>query len=243
VRHIKSCASGRPVSVRQKSCRQCSITKTKCDLDRPTCSRCTLKGASCEYLTGDQSGKPGNVVAGKASEELTNKSQSTQGFAISPTNTLMSTALGHTTSPVSLLYLEYEPSNLTTGSLYGSSDSANSAGSTAINSPDTFSDSWLTSTLPSADTTPPLTKHSMELVFRILRSWPRMMAKGFQLPPIFHHSVDLQKTLLIPLANCFTLVKMWDGQSEGANSIVQNTIIKEMETLFSQVCVESLYLS
>ena len=31
-----------------------------------------------------------------------------------------------------------------------------------------------------------LANHSMELILRVFRTWPQMLAEGFQLPSIFH---------------------------------------------------------
>ncbi|KAE8445698.1 hypothetical protein EG329_012996 [Mollisiaceae sp. DMI_Dod_QoI] len=95
-------------------------------------------------------------------------------------------------------------------------------------------DPWLLASLQSQDTTPPLAKHSMQTLLRVFRSWPGMLAKGFQLPPIFHYSTkekEKEKSFPLPLANCCTLVKMWYGQHEGSNAIVQDTILKEMKTI------------
>jgi hypothetical protein len=60
-----------------------------------------------------------------------------------------------------------------------------------------------------------------------------MILKGFQLPPIFHHTaVPLEKPLPQLLSNCFTLAKMWDGQVEGSSEMVQETLLKEGEDDF-----------
>jgi hypothetical protein len=58
-----------------------------------------------------------------------------------------------------------------------------------------------------------LLHHSMEFIFRVLRSWPRMLAGEFQNPPADpSHSDCRYKRLPMPLAKCFTLVKMWHGR-------------------------------
>jgi hypothetical protein len=77
-----------------------------------------------------------------------------------------------------------------------------------------------------------LANHSMELIFRVLRSWPRMLAEDFQLPPIFHSThITPNKTLPAPLANCITLAKMWHGQCEGAEEMVRKTILRELDSI------------
>jgi hypothetical protein len=81
--------------------------------------------------------------------------------------------------------------------------------------------------------------NSMELILRVLRSWPGMLAEGFQLPPLFHHSqfsawADGPTDETPELANCITIAKMWHGQKAGAEILVQDTVIREADMLLSQ---------
>ncbi|KAL2073435.1 hypothetical protein VTL71DRAFT_10759 [Oculimacula yallundae] len=91
-------------------------------------------------------------------------------------------------------------------------------------------DQWASSLLAPV-MTPPLVQHSMETLLRAIRTWPRILCKGFQLPPMFHHSI-LSTDVSLPLANCCTLVKMWEGQFAGTNTIVHDTVMTEIKTLF-----------
>jgi hypothetical protein len=91
-----------------------------------------------------------------------------------------------------------------------------------------------------------LTRNSMELIFRVMRTWPRMIAEAFQYPPVFHFSQlkeggEGNTSLPLPLAKCFTLAKMWHGCCEGAEDIVRSTILKEVTYLLDQVCSKSLH--
>jgi hypothetical protein len=84
-------------------------------------------------------------------------------------------------------------------------------------------------------TTPVLTTHSMQTLFRCLRTWPRMIAKGILSPPIIHHTVTPVSLMPTALARCYTLVKMWDGQCPGTGSMVMDAIMKEVQTLMDTV--------
>jgi hypothetical protein len=76
----------------------------------------------------------------------------------------------------------------------------------------------------------------MQLIFRVLKSWPKMLAEEFQLPPLFHSTHITQgKTLPLPLAKCITLTKMWHGQCEGAEEMVRKTILGELDNIVNQV--------
>jgi hypothetical protein len=100
------------------------------------------------------------------------------------------------------------------------------------------------------DSTPPLAKHSMEVLLRVMKTWPKILAKEFQPPPLLHTSqmnhiltsqnprvlqVEPAQPVPQPLANCFTLAKMWAGQCEGASGIVTEAVTKEMHSLFDKV--------
>ena len=108
---------------------------------------------------------------------------------------------------------------------------------TSVISPEmTVGDDWILPLLPLADTTPPLVRHSMEVLLRVLRTWPRILAKEFELPPMIHTSQISRGIIPQPLANCFALCKMWAGQYDGASEIVKDTVLKEMKFLFDRVC-------
>lgn len=96
-------------------------------------------------------------------------------------------------------------------------------------------DPWYMTSLNTQETTPPLAKHSMQVLLRVFRTWPCMVAKGFQYPPIFHHSMIVGKCASLPLANCCTLIKMWYGQHDGASAMVQETITKEIRNIIRDV--------
>ncbi|KAJ5087576.1 hypothetical protein N7456_011192 [Penicillium angulare] len=80
-----------------------------------------------------------------------------------------------------------------------------------------------------------LANHSMELIFRVFRTWPQMLAEGFQLPPMFHSTqLTSQAKLPRPLATCITLAKMWHGQCSGAEDIVRATIHQELAQVITK---------
>lgn len=90
-----------------------------------------------------------------------------------------------------------------------------------------------------------LTFYIVDTLFRAFRSWPRMLAKGIQLPPIIHlfqlccdGKKDLGKEVAMPnhIARCITLCKMWVGQAEGSGQIVQDAIRGEAECILAKVC-------
>lgn len=81
-----------------------------------------------------------------------------------------------------------------------------------------------------------LATHSMELLFRVLRTWPKMLAGEFQVPALFHpNQITHDKQLPPALANCITLTKLWHGKREGAEEMVRRTILGELESIVDPV--------
>ncbi|KAI3324305.1 hypothetical protein HD806DRAFT_494690 [Xylariaceae sp. AK1471] len=88
---------------------------------------------------------------------------------------------------------------------------------------------------------PELVEHSMETLFRAFRSWPRMLAKGIQLPPTIHffQFCDGERDIggvgtPKHLARCITLCKMWVGQAEDSGQIVQDAVRGEVESILAK---------
>jgi hypothetical protein len=89
--------------------------------------------------------------------------------------------------------------------------------------------------LPPVQETPDLIRHSMEYIFRILRTWPRMVAKGVQLPPIIHPLQGPSPDGSKRLSNCFAVARMWYGQLPGTRELVQDTARGEIREILSSV--------
>lgn len=124
----------------------------------------------------------------------------------------------------------------TTDSLIGRGfESAQDSSESTPRSLDFRVDDWFLFNPSPSSFAPPLAKHSMETLLRVIRTWPSMLAKELQTPPILHSSHVCAETRLKPLANCTTITKMWAGQSTGASEIVRQTVLQELRTLLGQV--------
>lgn len=72
-------------------------------------------------------------------------------------------------------------------------------------------------------------------IFRVLRSWPRMLAKGFQLPPIIH-LLQFKEGTPRPLANCIALCKIWSGQCDASvGPGIGGAVTEELEIILNKV--------
>ncbi|KLJ05494.1 hypothetical protein EMPG_11028 [Blastomyces silverae] len=245
VRHTKKCVDGRPPVVRQKACRECSAAKTRCDLRRPTCSRCTLRNTICRYPTypaGPGIGVESHGFPQKDNQKPTSPLHGHVRFEADPLRggfnpevefpTPESETLDfHSILPPDLGVLENELSAVFDG--YTDVDSLNYNYALIRNMPDPSSGEGvqITPSTPTPACALGLTRHTMQTLFRIAQTWPRMMAKDTQLPPIIHPKQVSDGNIPEPLANCFALVKMWHGQPNGGASIVQQTVRREMQAI------------
>jgi hypothetical protein len=221
---------------RQKACRQCSASKLRCDLQHPSCGRCQARVLRCEFISR------GSIAASASiqddalgtdehlhidGDEVNESASSSTLTHHAPPGDDTSEAV---TSPVAEPDAEInEPRHSPDFALQG------------IASRLVISDHRRQVLLGNAPNTPRsdvVVKHTMHFVIRVLKSWPRLMAAHdtAQLPPIIHR-LQLSDGIPTPLANCYTLVKMWAGHADGSRSLVRNTILQEVRRLLDEVCV------
>lgn len=96
---------------------------------------------------------------------------------------------------------------------------------------------WLAGVLPS--TSPKLVKSllpaTVRYSYRVLKTYPMMMLQPGGLPPIIHPLQISGQETPAPLANCLSLVRLWEGHVEGSESIVTTTVKNEIDKLYEEV--------
>ncbi|TFK54876.1 hypothetical protein OE88DRAFT_1653418 [Heliocybe sulcata] len=94
---------------------------------------------------------------------------------------------------------------------------------------------WLDQILASADQKP---KHisplAVNYISRVFKTYPKMMLHPGGLPPIIHPMQAEGSEIPVPLANCLSLVRMWENRARGSDGITTQTIKWEMERLFRE---------
>ncbi|KAG0649493.1 Ergochrome cluster transcriptional regulator [Hyphodiscus hymeniophilus] len=249
IRHLKWCGKPAPTHVRQKACRSCVVSRARCSLERPACSRCASRGEDCKYYVPNGiDSKFENVPRSSTQPQRVPRDPRPQD--VLPTlqnlpylpNGLLGVNDTVLKSPTFQALDSCDASLEEVCAADGSSScEADTPTTTAGDTPPNpvLSNDWMIPFLsePSlCDTTPLLAKHSMKTLLRLFRTWPRMIVKGFQLPPIFHPSMATSENALTqPLSNCFAIVRMWDGQSDGASGIVMETVLKETKIIFTNI--------
>src|SRR5690242_12903407 len=92
---------------------------------------------------------------------------------------------------------------------------------------------WLLDPQNSTFQIPSLTRQSMQTLLRIIKTWPRMLAKGFQTPPFLHTTQINPETVLQPMISCTAITIAWSSQTAQSTHSVRESILFEMRHLFS----------
>ncbi|KAI1422016.1 hypothetical protein F5Y12DRAFT_765194 [Xylaria sp. FL1777] len=335
VRHVRGCTLEPRPSARQKSCRNCIIAKSRCDLQRPECSRCNSRNIPCAYArparamgSRDYGHTVNSDSVTSANRDLdsgcslinpelsltanatTIAASDTSGTAyadcVANFTSLPSAGPAHnclvpdlfqsgpvdildaTSSSESAFHSAYSSCGTTgthathntqghhsTGSCSGTLEAqleldSGSPGvgvnpaatpreilgyvdsfcpklmTTSAATPDAAVaiDPWILSLAakPLLPDPPCLVEHSAQTLFRAFRSWPRMLAKGVQLPPIIHPlqfcagDVGVGGEIKMPrfIGRCVTLCKMWVGQAEDSGQVVECAVRGEAETILAK---------
>ena len=168
-------------------------------MQRPCCSRCTSRSLPCKYHeyprenTSPKTSPVENPVA-VVDNALPNPGSRTLPTGLQSNQLLLNPFFGIDDPALNeVIHQDPDSTGANCEETYGSSTCGSDTLTTAVNTPEIsgLNNDWLISLLPQpshSDTTPPLAKHSMQVLFRFFRTWPRMIVKGFQMPPIFHQS-------------------------------------------------------
>ncbi|KAJ7468697.1 hypothetical protein FB451DRAFT_1257030 [Mycena latifolia] len=93
---------------------------------------------------------------------------------------------------------------------------------------------WLDALIPPPGHTPKnLSSGAVRYMSRVLKTYPKIMLKAHEpLPPIIHpHQPNVAQP---PLANCRSLLRMWEAKATGSESMVRHTVRREMGKLFEE---------
>ena len=75
---------------------------------------------------------------------------------------------------------------------------------------------------------------TLQYISRVLSTYPRYMLRDGGIPPIIHHT-QVVGQMPQALANCYSLVRMWEQAVPGSEAMVVDTLEKEMERLAEEV--------
>jgi hypothetical protein len=241
---------------RKKACQQCTTAKVRCDLKRPQCSRCGTRRTACTYAaarptvdhapTGaresNRVGHPinGEIVTisadvprpsiGAGFQESATPFRQTEPFRNPGNRDPQDHISPYSTSPA----CDQEHNE------YWTSGSLNFVNLSLVCTvdPTRIRNRWLADFIPSlTDRIKIYPPGLTSFISRVLKTYPTMLLRKGQLPPFIHPALLAGPDIPTPLANCISLVRLWDGQVRGSETIVYETIKKEMERLYHEVCI------
>jgi Fungal Zn(2)-Cys(6) binuclear cluster domain len=245
---------------RKKACSQCSQAKARCGLEKPFCSRCQTRRLLCQYDTAIEAQPNGKSGGGAALQSETSTGSTSvdvtdvtarlnprpivfDGSALAESCAFSSVAdsgVGVSPGPFDTGFIPVgthqtrrrcPEAHLTLNDLeFTDLDLVCTVDSNRIRS------RWLESFLPTHSQKPKLllpgTLHFLSGVFR---TYPQILLKTSSPHPLIHASQLTGPKIATPLANCLMLTRMWEGQVQGGEAIMQETIQREMRRLFEEV--------
>ncbi|KAF7587820.1 hypothetical protein BBP40_006672 [Aspergillus hancockii] len=226
-------SSQRPA--RKKACSNCTKSKVRCSLEKPACSRCRSTGRICEYLASalarDSPSAAGTFTVDPGA------SHSGASIFATPRLDPMPISLPYVPTPSSTAW---SPASQLRRTVAGGWRDGDGLDFTTVDlapnaNAEDIRDRWLRPYIP-----PPLGQDEVPKVYhpstlqyisRVLSTYPRRMLEDRAVPPIIHAAQIEGKEMPPALANCYSLVRMWEQAVPGSETMVTSTLEKEMERL------------
>jgi len=234
---------------RKKACEPCALGKVRCDQRRPYCTRCNARGLICIYTipeppvqSAQSSLQTESPQVNQSYVQTTYSSPATasndSGFASSSISTFNIPSAGRLEPRPTIDHIIEQRDSQSKESTYWSGSPIDFSNLNLVCNldPTKIRDRWLGDFVPSfndkAKEHPPNLIH---FVTRVFKTYPNMLLRRGRLPPYIHPSQLAGTSIPTPLANCLSLVSLWDGQVRGGEAFVHEVVKKEMERLYIQV--------
>ena len=231
---------------RKKACQQCSVAKVRCDHKKPQCTRCESRRINnCDYAASQRHlaqpvGQSEFYVP--RTYDAPEYAVGDRSMRLSSQNTPNSSDSGFvTSSSISLNGPENARSGQTHGAppnIYWPTGALNFANVDLICTVDStkIGNRWIGDFMSAFDRRVKNHPPSITLfISRVLKTYPAILLRAGNLPPFIHSSQMSGFELPTPLANCLSLVRMWDSQVRGSENMVREIIRNEMSRLYEGV--------
>ncbi|PYH99764.1 hypothetical protein BO71DRAFT_468027 [Aspergillus ellipticus CBS 707.79] len=229
---------------RKKACQSCTRSKVRCDLERPACSRCRSLDRPCEY--------PSHPVFSNPRVEP-NYAVQTSSVERDPDLSILGTSGLEQPSgmPIAVPYgLESpiwtppsQPRRQVTRNVRREGLDFENIDLVPRENAEDIRDRWLRPYIlpPLGRDEVPKAYHpfTLQYISMVLSTYPRSMLKDGDTPPIVHQMQIVEQRMSRALANCYSLVRMWEQAAVGSETLVVDTVEKEMERLANET--PSLY--
>ncbi|KAH8688978.1 hypothetical protein BGW36DRAFT_402045 [Talaromyces proteolyticus] len=242
----------KPRPPRRKACSSCAKSKVRCSLEKPGCSRCRLTDRNCVYeTTASTSEQPDSRLAQGGLEvefgrlDYLNVSSFTGPLSASAalqTPLSPSDAGAPSRSPVENT-IWCPPTQQSQGQSprrtprnnelhFGEIDLTPSSEADDIRA--RWIRPYFATTLERTEIQKVVLPYTIQFIKRILRTYPRNMLKDGHVPPIIHHTQVKGNEIPRTLANCYSIVRMWEHAVPGSEEMVMSTLRREMDRLASE---------
>ena len=220
---------------RQKSCLPCAKSKVRCSLERPSCSRCITTKRKCTYPPRAE-----NYASPTFSRESRHSAPLSQSSA-TPTSLpsiltrLEDTAIYRTTANSSTA--EQSPHDQPADTENNQTPSLDFSKLDIVPFPDTdHTKDLLLGPFLAIDEQVPKTFHpfTFQYISCVLRTYVKQIA-GKYVPPVIHPTQVSGEITSVALANCYSLVRLWHHHEAGSETMVAETIQREMTRLANYV--------
>ncbi|KAL4988845.1 hypothetical protein BDW68DRAFT_196424 [Aspergillus falconensis] len=242
----------KPRPPRRKACASCAKSKARCSLEKPACSRCRLTDRNCVYETAALESEQRNSrpAQGGLEAEPGRSDRSSPSFLLGPnsasptfqTPVSLSDANAPSWPPVDNT-IWYPPSQQFQGQSLRGTLAYNELhfgdiDLTPTSEADNIRARWIKPYLPTALGRTEIPKvvlpYTVQFIKRILRTYPRHMLRDGHVPPIIHQAQVKGNEIPRALANCYSLVRMWEHAVPGSEEVVMSTVRREMDRLSSE---------
>lgn len=226
---------------RKKACQNCTSSKARCGLEKPTCSRCRARGKHCRYpaVSHVHRSSPATLDDRNSAEDSLSFEPSLADFSTIPTAAAFPGPVSGYASDIPHIYSQHEPTQMVDTDLnFDYVDLVPMADAEEIR------DRWLQPYLFTVTGHVPklFSPFTVQFLVCVLRSYPNHLLDEESLPPFIHPLQLSNKPMPRTIANCISLVRMWMNRVAGSEAMVLSTVRQEMERLSREVWFCSLPL-
>jgi hypothetical protein len=245
----------KPRPPRRKACASCVKSKARCSLEKPACSRCRLRDQNCVYETAPLASeqRSSRLAQGGAGAEPRGLSRlspvllpdSNSASITSQTPVSLADAVANPPSWTPVDNTIWHPPNqhlqgqFLKGPLGTTELHFRNIQLTPTSEANSIRSRWLKPyfipTLSLTDIPKVVLPYTVQFIKRIFRTYPRRMLKDGDIPPIIHQAQVKGSEIPRALANCYSIVRMWEHAVPGSEEVVLSTLRREMDRLSSEV--------
>ncbi|KAM4055766.1 fungal zn(2)-Cys(6) binuclear cluster domain-containing protein [Hirsutella rhossiliensis] len=233
----------RPPPSRKKACQPCARSKARCGLEKPSCARCLAAGRQCRYAADVNYASPSSASGSYQEAQPAPGVETPASLSTAPdiffpqphppassrsaTPAAAAAVVGHG------LHVHTSTQGSAGEDLAGNPLDFADLDLAPLSDADQIRDRWLRPFLVVDQPPKTFHPHTLQYMSCVLRSYARqMMASDDRgVPPIIHPTQLRDRSIPVALANCYSLVRLWQHRADGSEVMVAETVRREMDQL------------